>query len=99
MGVGVMNGGPLSVTDAMANYSWSPLRCTAGGADSVLSGGEYPSSICIEKRNHCTTQDSFLGFLYDSVEPHLMLHTKWILLLHPVLVSLNVVAFQFPDKQ
>lgn len=30
--------GPLSVTDAMANYSWSALRCTAGGAYIVLSG-------------------------------------------------------------
>ena len=28
----------LSVTDAMANYSLSALRCTAGGACSVLSG-------------------------------------------------------------
>lgn len=37
-GGGVMNGGPSSVTDAMANYSWSALQCTAGGADSVLSG-------------------------------------------------------------
>lgn len=35
---GVMNGGPLSVTDGMANYSWSALQCTAGGAYSVLSG-------------------------------------------------------------
>lgn len=55
----VMNGGPLSVTDAMANYSWSTLRCTAGGADTVLSGQRIslhpPFALRGEITAQCTT--------------------------------------------
>lgn len=52
---GLMNGGPHSVTDATANYSWSALRCTAGGANSVVEWPQNipPPSICIKRRNHC----------------------------------------------
>lgn len=44
----------LSVTDAMANYSLSALRCAAGGACSVLSGrriSPHPP-FALRSRNH-----------------------------------------------
>lgn len=65
-----MNGGPSSVTGAMANYSRSALRCTAGGAGSF----EWPENIPppFALRGELRTAS---GFVSDSVRARLMSNT------------------------